>query len=248
MLISSAIRDVSARKRTERELRHAYAELEAFSYSIAHDLRAPLRGMNGFAQVLLEDHADRLDADGLDALNEIHVNAARMSELIDALLMLARVSRRALEPAEVDLAAYARTALARLAAADPSRVVEVVAPPNLWVWADPALARTVVENLVANAWKFTARTVDARVEIGIEREGGEHVVYVRDNGAGFDMAYAAKLFAPFQRLHRTSDFPGTGIGLATAQRIIHRHGGRIWATGEVGRGATVCFVFPPKEP
>jgi PAS domain S-box-containing protein len=246
-LISSAIRDVSLRKRTERELRHAYAELEAFSYSIAHDLRAPLRGMNGFAQVLLEDYAERLDADGLDALNEIRTNATRMSELIDALLSLSRLSRRAMEPAEIDLAGYARTALARLATADASRAVEVVAPANLYAWADPALARTIVENLVGNAWKFTLRTKDARIEVGVEDQDHERVFFVRDNGAGFDMAYAAKLFAPFQRLHRSGDYPGTGIGLATAQRIVHRHGGRIWATGEVDRGATIYFTFPNKE-
>jgi PAS domain S-box-containing protein len=246
-LISSAIRDVSARKRTERELRDAYAELEAFSYSIAHDLRAPLRGMNGFAQVLLEDYADRLDADGLDALAEIRTNASRMSELIEALLSLSRLSRRAVQSTTVDLAAYARTTLTRLRADEPDRVVELAAPLSLDAWADPALARTLIDNLVGNAWKFTARKPDARIEIGAEERELERVYFVRDNGAGFDMAYASKLFAPFQRLHRASDYPGTGIGLATAQRIVHRHGGRIWADGEVDRGATIYFTFPGKE-
>lgn len=243
-LISTAIRDVSARKRTERDLRDAYAQLESFSYSIAHDLRAPLRGMNGFAQVLLEDYGERLDADGLDALQEIRTNAARMSELIDALLSLSKLSRGPLRPAEIDLAAYARAAFTRSASADTGRTVELVAPASLYAWADPALSRTLVENLVGNAWKFTARAADPRIEIGVEQGPRERVFFVRDNGAGFDMAHATKLFAPFQRLHRTTEFAGTGIGLATAQRIVQRHGGRIWAEAAVGRGATIYFTFP----
>ncbi|HWB76468.1 MAG TPA: PAS domain S-box protein [Nannocystaceae bacterium] len=243
-LISSAIRDVTLRKETEHALKLAYKELESFSYSIAHDLRAPLRGMNGFAQVLLEDYADRLDDEGRDCLREIHDNALRMGALIDALLSLSRLSRSELRCEPVDLAAYARAALGRLASVEPGRKVELAAPPELPAWADPALARTLVENLVGNAWKFSARRPDARIEIGAAATDGRPAFFVRDNGVGFDMAHASKLFAPFQRLHRESDFAGTGIGLATAQRIVQRHGGRIWAEGRPDAGAAFFFTLP----
>ena len=243
-LISSAIRDVTGRKATEHALKLAYKELESFSYSIAHDLRAPLRGMNGFAQVLLEDYGERLDAEGLDCLREIHANALRMGALIDALLSLSQLSRSELRREQVDLAAYAQVALDRLVAAEPARRVELQAPRQLPCWADPALARTLIENLVGNAWKFSARKDDARIEIGTTICDGAPAFFVRDNGVGFDMAHASKLFAPFQRLHRDVDFPGTGIGLATAQRIVQRHGGRIWAEGRAGEGAAFFFTLP----
>jgi PAS domain S-box-containing protein len=243
-LISSAIRDVTGRKETEHALKLAYKELESFSYSIAHDLRAPLRGMNGFAQILLEDYGDRLDAEGLDCLREIHANALRMGALIDALLSLSRLSRSELRREPVDLAAYARVAFDRLVAVEPHRKIELQTPTQLACFADPALARTLIENLVGNAWKFSARNDSARIELGTTMSEGGQAFFVRDNGVGFDMAHASKMFAPFQRLHREVEFPGTGIGLATAQRIVQRHGGRIWAEGHPGEGATFFFTFP----
>jgi light-regulated signal transduction histidine kinase (bacteriophytochrome) len=244
MFVTAAIRDITERKSIETALKLANRELEAFSYSVAHDLRAPLRGMNGFAQILLRDYAHRLDAEGVDCLHEIRDNAVRMGALIDALLSLSRVTRSDLKPDWVDLAALARAAAAKLAAADPSRSVDVVVADRLVARADPALARTLVDNLLSNAWKFTRHTASPRVEVGATMQGGERVFHVRDNGAGFDMAYADKLFAPFQRLHAASEFPGTGIGLATAYRIVLRHGGRIWAESAVGAGATFYFTLP----
>lgn len=257
-LVSSAIRDISQRKEAEAVLHRAHRELErrtiqlqtanreleAFSYSVAHDLRAPIRGMNGFAQVLLADYGNRLDAEGLDCLKEIHDNARRMASLIDALLSLARVARSDLHPEPVDLTDAARGTLAALAQAEPQRVVETVVADKLLAVVDPPLARTLIENLLGNAWKFTAKVPRARIEVGETFEDGERVLYVRDNGAGFDMAFAGKLFAPFQRLHTVGEFPGTGIGLATVQRIVHRHGGWIRADGTVGGGATFSFTLP----
>ncbi len=244
VLISSAIRDVTDRKKTEIAVRAANAELEAFSYSVAHDLRAPLRGMNGFAQILLEDYGDKLDAAGVDCLHEIHDNALRMGALIDALLSLSHVSRTELRPQPIDLAQLSRAAIERLKAAEPGREVEIVVPEHLWAQVDPQLARTLLDNLIGNAWKFTSKTPLARIEVGSDEVDGVRAFFVRDNGAGFDTAHALKLFAPFQRLHSEAEFGGTGIGLATAQRIVHRHGGRIWAQGVTGEGATFHFSLP----
>jgi PAS domain S-box-containing protein len=244
VLFSSAIRDISARKAAETALRVANSELEAFSYSVAHDLRAPLRGMNGFAQLLLEDYGDRLDEEGKEHLRDILMSARAMGALIDALLSLSRVSRVELRPGRVDLAALVRDSAARLGAAEPDRVVDVVVPEHLWAELDPPLARALVDNLVGNAWKFTGRVSSPRIEVGSTvAKGGVRAYYVRDNGAGFDMAFADKLFTPFQRLHPAADFPGTGIGLATVQRVVHRHGGTIWAEGAVGAGATFYFTL-----
>ncbi len=258
-LVSSAIRDISRRKEVEEGLRHAHEELkvreaqlqasnrelEAFSYSVAHDLRAPLRGMTGFAQLLLEDYGEKLDAEGLDCLQEIHHNARRMAALIDALLSLARVARSELRPERLDLSAVARGVVAHLGRDEPARAVEVVLAPHLPVDADPALAQTLVENLIGNAWKFTGKVATPRIELGATMtDADRHTFFVRDNGAGFDMTFAGKLFAPFQRLHTAGEFPGTGIGLATVQRIVHRHGGRVWAEGKVGAGATFFFTLP----
>lgn len=256
-LASSAIRDISARKQAEEGLRRARdelelrsfqlqtanRELEAFSYSVAHDLRAPLRGMHGFAQILMDQYADRLDADGLDCLREINGNAVRMAALIDALLSLSRVARSALQPEPVDLAALARATAARLSSLEPSRKVHFEVPEQLVVAADASLARTLIDNLLENAWKFTSALPRAQIELGAV-SGTPRTFFVRDNGAGFDMAYAGKLFAPFQRLHSTAEYPGTGIGLATVQRIVHRHGGSIWAEAAVGAGATFFFTLP----
>ncbi len=254
---SKIVRDITGRKRAEDALAHAKdlaeaasRELEAFSYSVAHDLRAPLRGMNGFAHVLLETYRDKLDAEGQDWLQEIVDNAKKMGELIDALLSLARLTRSELKTSRVDLSVLAGEVLAQLAALDPHRAVETHVQPGITADADPRLARALLENLLGNAWKFTAKAPRARIDVGeieIATSAGREVsVFVRDNGAGFDMAFASKLFAPFQRLHAAVEFPGTGIGLATAQRIVHRHGGRIWAEGAVGEGATFHFTLPAR--
>jgi PAS domain S-box-containing protein len=249
--ISKVARDVTARRHAERQLARAKEtaeaasrELEAFSYSVAHDLRAPLRGMNGFAQVLLDEYGDKFDAEGRDWLNEILLNANRMGALIDALLSLSRVTRGAVRREAVNLTALARETAAALAAREPERDVQFAIQDDLRVEADLTLARALIDNLLGNAWKFTRKAAHPRISVGSSEREGERVFFVRDNGAGFDMAYVPKLFAPFQRLHSNTDFPGTGIGLATVQRIVLRHGGRIWADGTVDGGATFSFTLP----
>jgi PAS domain S-box-containing protein len=244
VLVSSAIRDISERKRTENSLKLANQELEAFSYSVAHDLRAPLRGMSGFSEILLEEYADRLDPEGVDCLKEIRTNAQRMGALIDALLTLSQVTRSELKPDVIDLTSLARELGSQLGHNEPERSVDLTVAPALRAMCDPLLARTLMANLLGNAWKFTARCPAPRIEVGFGERDGTRAFFVRDNGAGFDMAFAGKLFAPFQRLHTVGEFPGTGIGLATAQRIVHRHGGLIWADGVVDRGATFYFTLP----
>ncbi len=253
--VCKVARDIGWRKRAEAELARsrdlaeaASRELEAFSYSVAHDLRAPLRGMNGLAQILLEDHLARLDGEGQECLREIQANAEKMGALIDALLSLSRVTRGDWRPERIDLAALFRASAAQLAAAEPARKVELVAPPTLFAEADPQLMRALFDNLVGNAWKFTAQRAAARIELGLERAGGAPAIFVRDDGAGFDMAHAKKLFTPFQRMHTVREFAGTGIGLATVQRIVHRHGGRIWAEAKVGEGAAFRFTLPGLAP
>jgi light-regulated signal transduction histidine kinase (bacteriophytochrome) len=248
LLVSAAIRDLTDRQRVATALTLANRELEAFSYSVAHDLRAPLRGMNGFAQILLEDYKDKLDAAGQDCLQEIHQNAVRMGGLIDALLSLSRVTRSELRLEWLDLSAMARAVIAELAKSEPQRVVEVIVGDRLHALIDRALARTLMDNLIANAWKFTSKTSAAVIEFGSSEVQGTRSFFVRDNGVGFEMAYAIKLFAPFQRLHAAAEYPGTGVGLATVQRIVHRHGGRIWADGAVGQGATFYFNLPGRAP
>jgi len=246
--IAEATRHANVRaKLAHEEAEVANRELEAFGYSVAHDLRAPLRGMNGFAQVLLDAYGDKLDADGQDALQEILLNARRMGALIDALLSLSRMTRSALSPEWVDLSAIVRTIASELSTAEPERNVELVVQDHLRADLDPILARTLVENVLGNAWKFTSKVAAARIEFGVTEKDRVHAFFVRDNGAGFDMAYATKLFAPFQRLHTMAEFPGTGIGLATVQRIVHRHGGRLWAEGVVDGGATLYFAFPRQD-
>lgn len=249
--IAKVARDISERKRSEDALARAKdaaesasGELEAFSYSVAHDLRAPLRGMNGFAQLLLETYANKFDAEGQDWLQEVVFNAKKMGGLIDALLSLSRVTRSELRPEAVDLSSVARQVATSLSATEPGRSVEWAIQGELRADLDPSLAHALLENLLGNAWKFTSKTNGARVEFGTTRRDGVDAFYVRDNGAGFDMAFANKLFAPFQRLHTTQEFPGTGIGLATVQRIVRRHGGRIWAEGAVKAGATFFFSLP----
>ena len=246
--IAEATRRANARaKQAHEDAEVANRELEAFSYSVAHDLRAPLRGMNGFAQVLLDGYGEKLDADGQDALQEILLNARRMGSLIDALLSLSRVTRSAVKPESVDLSEVVRAIGSQLSTAEPERTVDLVVQDDLHADLDPDLARTLVENVLGNAWKFTGKVPAPRIEFGITERNRVRAFYVRDNGAGFDMAFANKLFAPFQRLHTVAEFPGTGIGLATVQRIVHRHGGRLWAEGAVDGGATFYFAFPHRN-
>jgi PAS domain S-box-containing protein len=251
LLVSSAIRDVTERNAAEQALRAAkdgaeaaYADLEAFSYSVAHDLRAPLRAMSGYSTLLVEDYGDKLDGDGRDRLGRVVDAARRMSEIIDALLSLARLSRTEPRRERVDLTRLAHAVVEQLRAGDPHRAVDFVAADDLVVQGDPELLRLVLDNLLGNAWKFTARQPAARVELGRDDTSGTATYFVRDNGAGFDMALADKLFAPFKRLHTAAEFAGTGIGLATVQRIVRRHGGRIWAEGAQARGATFHFTLP----
>jgi light-regulated signal transduction histidine kinase (bacteriophytochrome) len=229
------------------QLQVANRELETFSYSVAHDLRGPLQGMNVFAELLRNEYGDKLDDDGRAHLRQIEGNALLMGRIIEALLSLARVGQSQLRPQTIDLAGLARAAGHTLAAAQADRAVELVVAGRLETTMDPVLAHTSMENLVDNAWKFTRKTPIARVEVGATDVDGTRAFFVRDNGAGFDMALADKLFTAFQRLHAPSEFPGTGIGLATCHRIIDRHGGRIWAEGRVGEGATIFFTLPPSS-
>ena len=226
------------------ELAAVNKELEAFAYSVSHDLRAPLRSMDGFSQALLEDYGDVLDETGRDYLRRVRNASQRMGQLIDDLLTLSRVTRREMHFTRVDLTALARSVARELREMEPERKVEVVIQDGLLARGDPRLMTIVLENLLNNAWKFTGKREEARIEFGSTLVDGGEAYYVRDNGAGFDMAYADKLFGAFQRLHRATEFPGTGVGLATVQRIIHRHGGRVWAEGAVGQGATFYFTLP----
>lgn len=224
------------------ELAAANKELEAFSYSVSHDLRAPLRGMDGFSQALLEDYTDKLDAQGKDYLRRVRAASQRLGSLIDELLNLSRLSRHEMSRISVDLSALARTIAAGFKQREPDRQVDFVIKEGLVANGDPHLLQVVLQNLFSNAWKFTGKHPRARIEFGAIGQGGKTTYFVRDDGAGFDMAYAAKLFGAFQRLHATTEFSGSGIGLATVQRIIHRHGGRVWAEGGVEKGATFYFT------
>jgi PAS domain S-box-containing protein len=225
------------------ELATANQELEAFAYSVSHDLRAPLRSIDGFSRILVEDYAAKLDDEGRDSLNRICAASRRMALLIDDMLELSRVSRGELRRERVDLSTLARAVVADLRRIEPGRVVEFSAADGLADEGDPILLRGVLENLLGNAWKFTSKRSAARIEFGALPPGGPAGFFVRDNGAGFDPLYAGKLFGAFQRLHNSTEFPGTGIGLATVQRIIHRHGGRVWAEGELDAGATFYFAL-----
>jgi PAS domain S-box-containing protein len=231
------------RERTA-ELEASNRELESFSYSVSHDLRAPLRALNGFSHLLEEEYAHRLDANGLNYLARIRAASQRMGELIDDLLDLARVSRQELRRMPVDCSALAADILASLEELAPQRKVSWHVAAGLSVRADPVLAKVLLENLLRNAWKFTAERADARIEFDAAVQDGETVYCVRDNGVGFDPAYAGKLFQPFQRLHDAKRFEGTGIGLAIVQRIVHRHGGRVWAESQPGQGAAFFFTLP----
>jgi PAS domain S-box-containing protein len=224
------------------QLESANKELDAFSYSVSHDLRAPLRHIDGFSRAVLDDQGDRLDANGRDNLRRVRAAAQRMAELIDDLLGLARVGRSELRRRNVDLSRIATEVGAGLAELHDERGVELVVMDGAMASCDPGLLEIVIENLIGNAWKFTSKQKLGRVEFGFRDEGSARTFFVRDNGAGFDTAYAAKLFGAFQRLHSANEFEGTGIGLATVQRIVHRHGGRVWAESEPGLGATFYFT------
>jgi PAS domain S-box-containing protein len=267
-------RDVTARKETEREMRRAAKKirslnatleqqvrqrtihleranksLEAFAYSIAHDLRTPLRGISGFAEVLVNDYGDQLDETGRTYATRVRAGCARMAALIDDLLNLSQVTQAEMNLQDVDLSAEVTAICDQLAARDPGRQVRVTVQDGVRVTADKSLIRGVLENLLENAWKFTAQRKDTVVEFATTPVDEAAICcYVRDNGAGFDPAYTGKLFQPFQRLHDASEFPGTGIGLASVQRIIERHGGRTWAEGIIDGGATIYFTLNAKGP
>jgi DNA-binding response OmpR family regulator/two-component sensor histidine kinase len=228
------------------ELERKNKELEAFSYSVSHDLRAPLRSIDGFSQALLQEYSEGLDTKARGYLGRVRSSARRMGELIDDLLELSRVSRADLVRGSVDLSALARSVLAELARREPERRVEVDVLDTPPAEADARLLRVALENLIGNAWKFTAKVGQARIEFRAEKAGeGQTAYQVRDNGAGFQMQYASKLFQPFQRLHAESEFSGTGIGLATVHRIVERHGGRVWTHSAPNEGATFSFTLPP---
>jgi len=228
------------------DLQQKNKELESFSYSVSHDLRTPLRSIAGFAQILIDDYAASLDAQALSHLERVRVATLHMGALIDGLLALSQVGRAELQLGRVDLSGAAGAVAAELRRRDPERTAAFEIEPDLEAQADQRLARVVLDNLLGNAWKFTAKTRAPRIEVGAETREGERVFFVRDNGAGFDMQYAESLFAPFRRLHRQSEFPGTGIGLATVQRVVQRHGGRIWAESREGHGASFFFTLPDR--
>ncbi len=254
-------KDITERKKTERQiarmndelenkviertkmLRIANKELEAFSYSVSHDLRAPLRSIDGFSQALIEDYGDSLDDIAMNYLSRVRSAAQRMSTLIDDMIKLAKVSRTELSKKRINLSSIARTISQSLAESEPDRKAEFIIQPNLYVLGDENLMKVALQNLLENAWKFTSKEEITHIEVGSKSIDNETVYFVRDNGAGFDMNYAKKLFAPFQRLHKETDFPGTGIGLSTVQRIIHRHLGKIWAEGDLEKGAEFCFTM-----
>ncbi|GAB4387703.1 MAG: hypothetical protein Kow0025_02770 [Thermodesulfovibrionales bacterium] len=252
--------DITERKKADEEIRKlnselqanvaqleaANRELEAFAYSVSHDLRAPLRSIDGFSQALLEDRAETLDPRGKEYLLRVRAAAQRMGLLIDDLLSLSRLSRAEVHPATVNLSAMARTVVSELRRQQPERAVHAVIEDGVTGYGDARLLKVALTNLMGNAWKFTGKKPEARVEFGQLQADGETAYFVRDNGAGFDQAYAGKLFAPFQRLHLASEFPGTGIGLATVQRVMSRHGGRVWAEGRPGEGATFYFTLGRK--
>lgn len=257
LLVSAAIRDVTQRRRMEEDvqklnddlkqraaqLEAANKELEAFSYSVSHDLRAPLRSIDGFSHVVLEDYGEQLPADARSYLERVRAAAQRMAVLIDDLLNLSRVTRTALQPKFINLSKMAEEIAQGLQESHSDRQVNFSFTPDLMVEADPHLIHIVLENLLSNAWKFTAKQERPTIEFGQKDHVRERTFYVRDNGVGFDMAYADKLFGVFQRLHSISEFPGTGVGLATVQRIITIHGGRIWAESAEGEGATFYFTL-----
>jgi light-regulated signal transduction histidine kinase (bacteriophytochrome) len=234
------------RERTA-QLEAANKELEAFAYSVAHDLRAPLRSIDGFSLALLEDCKDKLDDTAADYLNRVRAATQRMAALIDDILNLSRITRGEMVCEDVNLSSIASETAGELRSSQPDRQVDFEIPGGIVVKGDRRLLRIVVENLLGNSWKFTGKHPSARIEFGRTERDGQPAYFVRDDGAGFDLAFAAKLFAPFQRLHSFVDFPGTGIGLAIVQRVVNRYGGRLWAESAVEKGATFYFTLQPME-
>jgi len=250
IVVLAVVRDITQRKETERKLleakaalEHSNKELEQFVYSVSHDLRAPLRHIEGFIRMLDEDYSEKLNEKGRDYIRRVQAGSARMQELIEALLNLSRYTRDDLNRSKVYLTAFAKAVAAELVRSNPDRHVEFVITENVTVDGDPVLLRLVIQNLMDNAFKFTGKRAIAKIEFGVQQINGKPVYFVKDDGDGFDMENAGRLFTPFQRLHTTAEFPGLGIGLATAQRIIHRHGGRIWAESAVNGGATFYFTL-----
>lgn len=241
---------IAARKRAQEEIQRvngkllaANKELEAFSYSVSHDLRAPLRSIDGFSQALLEDYAGTLDDQGKSYFHRIRAATQRMGQLIDDLLNLSQMTRTAMHPERVDISALARSIAAELQRTQPERGADFRIEEGLEAQADARLLGIVLENMLGNAWKFTSKRAHASIEVGTTEVNGVQAYFVRDNGAGFDASHVDRLFGAFQRLHAMTEFPGTGVGLATVQRIIHRHGGRVWAEGAVDCGATFYFTL-----
>jgi PAS domain S-box-containing protein len=255
--VRTVVNDISARKSAEAEILRLAEDktassmeialknkdLETFMYSFSHDLRAPLRHISEFARILGEDYRERLDERGRDYLQRMQRGAAKMTVLIDSLLNLSRVVRQGVDRMKIDVSKLSHSIVSELRNAEPERDVEVVITEGLSAFADLRLTEVVLSNLFENAWKFTSKTKDARMEFGAVQKDGKNIYYVKDNGAGFDQGYASKMFQPFQRLHSEKEFPGTGIGLTIVERIIESHGGRIWAEGEAGKGATVYFTL-----
>ena len=230
--------------RANQELAHANRELEAFSYSVSHDLRAPLRTISAFTYAIIEDFGDHMDDRARDHIRRVLAATARMSDLIDALLELARISRAPIGRHRVDLSQLATIVLDELSRREPMRAVALDVTPGIVIDADARLMRILLDNLLGNAWKFTARAEPAQIVVGREARDDDTVLFVRDNGAGFDMSQVDRMFTPFQRLHHDTEFVGTGIGLATVRRIVERHGGKIWAEGSIGGGAKISFTVP----
>jgi PAS domain S-box-containing protein len=250
IVVLAVVRDVTERKQAEQKLLETKAELERsntaleqFAYSVSHDLRAPLRHIDGFIRILSKDYSEKLEERGRDLIRRVQTGAERMTEIVDALLGLSRFARGPLSRSKVDLSTFAKTVAAELAKTRPERRVEFVIAEDVSAEGDAGMLRIVIENLMGNAWKFSEKRPVARIEFNVTLTDEKAVYCVKDDGAGFNMEYANKLFGPFQRLHAAHDFPGLGIGLATVQRIIHRHGGRIWAEAEVDKGATFCFTL-----
>jgi light-regulated signal transduction histidine kinase (bacteriophytochrome) len=226
-----------------KELQETNKELESFSYSVSHDLRAPLRAIDGFSRALQEEYESKFDEQGLDYLSRIRSATNRMGQLIDDMLKLSRITRHVLHKENVNVSNLARSVFNELLEEDDTRNIELIIQDEIFINADLHLINIILQNLIGNAIKFTGKIKDAKIEIGKTVKGDKSAIYIKDNGAGFDMKYVDKLFGAFQRLHSGKEFAGTGIGLSIVQRIIHKHGGQIWAEGEIGKGATFYFVF-----
>jgi signal transduction histidine kinase len=233
--------------RRNTELVAANKELDSFCYSVSHDLRTPLRSIDGFSLALLEDCQDRLNPEEKAHLHQVRAATKQMAQLIDDMLALSRSTRREIRLQEVNLSQMAREIAAQLQGSAPERQATFTIAPGLMAEGDPNLLRIVLENLLGNAWKFTSRVPQSSIEFGTIRQNGQPAYFVRDNGSGFEMEYVHRLFGAFQRLHDVRDFPGTGVGLATVQRVVHRHGGQVWAEGAVGKGATFYFLLRPQS-